>query len=99
MARAIADAEATGGAPVNARFTGASADSLNLRALLVSVVDDFAAHGTAEKPTEFEQDANKFKPRLRCCSRRQARRRSYSSTHLTNCPHDLGWLPANTGVS
>jgi WD40 repeat protein len=60
MARAIADAEAAAGAPVIARFVGASASSSSLRALLISVIDDLAAHGAVDKPAGFELDANKF---------------------------------------
>lgn len=60
MASAIVAAEAAAGAPVIYRFIGASAASADYRSLLISLVEDLAAHGIAQKPDEFEQDANKF---------------------------------------
>jgi hypothetical protein len=69
MARAIAAAETAGGAPVVGRLIGASAASSNLRSLLISVVDDLAAHGCLTKPSEFEQDAIKFNTQIERCSR------------------------------
>ena len=60
MARAVADAEAVGSTPVIFRFVGASASSADTRSLLVSLVEELAAHGIAQKPDEFEEDSNKF---------------------------------------
>jgi WD40 repeat protein len=96
MARAIALAEAPGRAPVVARFIGASAASSNPRALLVSLVEDLAAHGIVTVSGEFEQDAIKFNAQI------AALLSSITSPAVVfldaldqlQKPHDLGWLPA-----
>jgi hypothetical protein len=85
-----------GGAPVIARFIGASARSSNLRALLVSIIEDLAAHGIVAKLGEFEQDANKFNAQI------ETLLSSITSPVLvfldaldqSQKPYDLGWLPA-----
>ena len=76
MARAIGDAEEAGGAPVIYRFIGASAASSDFRSLLVSLVEDLASHGIAQKPDEFEQDA--------CRSKRIFQQQPIVSVHGSN---------------
>jgi hypothetical protein len=52
-------------APVITRFIGASGGSSDIRSLLISLVEDLAAHGIVQKPGEFEQDANKFSDQIK----------------------------------
>jgi WD40 repeat protein len=96
MACAIADAEAVAGAPVIARFIGASGSSSNLRALLISVIDDLAAHGIVDKPVEFEQDANKFDGQIANLLASINSRAIIFLDALDQLqkPYDLWWLPA-----
>jgi WD40 repeat protein len=96
MARVIAKAEVAAGAPVVARFIGASAASSNLRALLVSVIEDLAAHGLVAMPDEFEQDVIKFNARIEKLLSSVASRAIVFLDALDQLqkPHDLGWLPA-----
>lgn len=95
MARAMANAE-PGRTPVVARFIGASAASSNLRALLISVIDDLAAHGIVNKPAEFEQDANKFNAQIEKLFSSIASPAVVFVDALDQLqrPHSLGWLPA-----
>jgi WD40 repeat protein len=65
MARAVEAAEKSGETPLVTRFIGASAGSSDLRALLLSVIDDLAAHGLVERPAEYDQDANKFSAQIK----------------------------------
>lgn len=65
MARAVEAAENSGHAPLVTRFIGASAGSSDLRALLLSVIDDLADHGLVETPTDYDQDANKFSAQIK----------------------------------
>jgi WD40 repeat protein len=53
------------GVPVVYRFIGASADSADVRSLLVSIVEDLAAHGIVAKPEQWEHDDNKFDDQVR----------------------------------
>jgi len=96
MARAIADAEAAKGAPVVARFIGASAASSNLRAPLVSIIEDLAAHGVVARPDEFEQDANKFNAQIEklLSSITGPAIVFLDALDQLQKPDDLGWLPA-----
>ncbi|HTV30604.1 MAG TPA: AAA family ATPase [Xanthobacteraceae bacterium] len=94
LARAIAEAEA--GAPIVARFIGATAGSSNLRALLVSVIEDLAAAGVLEKPAEFEQDANKFNAQIEklLASIADPVIVFLDALDQLQRPRDLWWLPA-----
>ena len=65
MARAIADAEASNGAAVISRFIGASAASSDQRAMLISLIDDLAAHSVTQKSANWEDDANKLVEQVR----------------------------------
>ena len=65
IARAIADAEAAGDAPVIYRFVGASAASSNFRSLFVSLIEELALFGHVQKPEAFEDDANKFTEQIK----------------------------------
>jgi WD40 repeat protein len=65
MACAVAEVEATCWAPVIYRFIGASATSSDLRAMLISLVDDLAAHDVAQKPQQWEDDDSKFVDQVR----------------------------------
>jgi WD40 repeat protein len=66
MAQAVADAEGSVEAlPVVYRYVGASAASADIRALLVSIVEDLAAHGIATKPDQWEDDDYKFDEQIR----------------------------------
>jgi hypothetical protein len=65
MARASKAAERAGHAPLVMRFIGASAGSSDLRALLISVIDDLANHGLVVTPDEYDQDANKFAAQMK----------------------------------
>jgi len=102
MARAVADAEEAGrGVRVIYRFVGASAASADVRSLLVSIVEDLAAHGIAAKPKQWEDDANKFDEQIRTLLLSIDRpvtifidaldqlRKPSQTTGL----HRLGWLP------
>jgi len=64
-ARAVEMAEEAGHAPLVYRFIGASAGSSDLRALLMSVVEELATHGLVETLAEYDQDANKFSAQIR----------------------------------
>jgi WD40 repeat protein len=96
MARAIAATETTRGSPVVARFIGGSAASSNLRALLLTVIEDLSTHGVLTKPAEFEQDAVRFNAQIE-------KLLSSITTPIIvfldaldqlQQPHDLRWLPA-----
>jgi WD40 repeat protein len=65
MAQAIEEAEEAGHAPLVTRFIGASAGSSDLRALLISLIDDLADHSLVETPAEYDQDANKFAAQIK----------------------------------
>jgi hypothetical protein len=66
MARAVAKAEESGrGAPVVYRFVGASAASADVRSLLVSIVEDLAAHGIVAEPEQWADDYYKFDEQVR----------------------------------
>jgi WD40 repeat protein len=95
MARAIALAESADRAPVIARFVGASAASSNLRALLVSVIEDLAAHDIVALPVDFEQDAHKLNAQIEELLSSTTRPAVVFLDALDQLqrPHDLGWLP------
>ena len=95
MARAIGDAEEAGGAPVIYRFIGASAASSDFRSLLVSLVEDLASHGIAQKPDEFEQDANKFGDQIKALLSSLAKPVVIFLDALDQLrkPYRPGWLP------
>ena len=95
MARAIGEAEEAGGAPVIYRFIGASAASSDFRSLLISLVEDLAAHGIAQKPDEFEQDANKFGDQIKALLSSLAKPVVIFLDALDQLrkPYTLGWLP------
>jgi WD40 repeat protein len=95
MARAIADAESAGERPVVARFIGGTAASSNVRALLISVIEDLAAHGVVGKPAEFEQDANKFNAQIEKLMASIGGPIVVFLDALDQLqePDDLGWLP------
>jgi hypothetical protein len=42
-----------------------SAASSDIRSLLISLVEDLAAHSIVQQPAEFEQDANKFSDQIK----------------------------------
>ncbi len=65
MARAAEAADKCGHTPLVTRFIGASAGSSDLRALLLSVIDDLAAHRLVVKPVEYDQDVNKFAAQIK----------------------------------
>jgi WD40 repeat protein len=65
LARAIEEAEKAGRTPLVTRFIGASAGSSDLRALLLSLVDELAARDLVVTPAEYEQDANKFSAQIK----------------------------------
>jgi WD40 repeat protein len=95
MARAIAEAEGAG-APVIARFAGASAASSSLRALLVSLIEDLANHGIVAAPTEFEQDAKKFSSQVNklLASVTAPVVIFLDALDQLQKPYDLSWFPA-----
>jgi Cdc6-like AAA superfamily ATPase len=95
MARACAEAEAAAKSPIIARFVGASAVSSNLRAMLVSLIEDLAAHRIVEKPAEFEQDANKFNVQIEKLLSSISRPAIVFLDALDQLqrPRDLWWLP------
>jgi hypothetical protein len=96
MARAVAEAEALGKAAVIARFIGASAASPNLRALLVSLLEDLAGHDLVAKPPEFEPDPDKFSAQLAGLLSSITRPTVVFLDALDQLqkPRDLDWLPA-----
>lgn len=96
MARAIGLAEATGGTPVIARFIGASAVSSSLRPLLVSIIEDLAAHGIVALPAEFEQDENKFNAQIEKLLSFTTNPAIIFLDALDQLqkPYELSWLPA-----
>src|SRR5262249_16884948 len=65
MGGAGADREAMASAKVVKRFVGASAASADQRALLISLVEDLAAHGVLAKPAEWADDANRLVGQVR----------------------------------
>ncbi len=65
MARAIEKAEDAGHATDVYRFIGASAGSSDIRALLLSMIDDLADFRLVEKAAEYDQDANKFSAQIK----------------------------------
>jgi hypothetical protein len=66
MAQAIADSEKIDrNRPVVYRFIGASAGSADLRSLLVSAIEDLAAHGIVTRPDRWEDDARKLNEQVR----------------------------------
>ena len=101
MARAVANAEAVGSAPVIYRFVGASASSSDIRSLLVSLVEDLAAHGIAQKPDEFEEDANKFVDQVKALlsSITQPVVIFLDALDQLRKPYSPGWLPEKLPAS
>jgi len=98
MARAVAETEkAGGGVPVAYRFVGASAASADVRSLLVSIVEDLAAHGIASKPEQWENDAYKFDEQIRTLllSIDRPAVAFIDALDQLKKPHRLGWLPDN----
>ena len=95
MARAIGDAEDVSDVPVIYRFIGASAASSDFRSLFVSLVEDLAAHGMAQKPDEFEQDANKFTAQIKAILSSLAKPVVIFIDALDQLrkPYRTGWLP------
>jgi hypothetical protein len=95
MARAIAAVEAASGTPVTARFIGASPASSNTRSLLVSLIDDLAAHGIVSKLAEYEQDTNKFNAQIKALLSSIDKPAIVFLDALDQLqkPRDLGWLP------
>jgi WD40 repeat protein len=95
MARALAAAEIRR-APVIARFIGASAASSNARSLLISIIEDLAAHSVVSKPAEFEQDASKFNAQIAALLSSLTAPTIVFLDALDQLqkPYNLGWVPA-----
>jgi WD40 repeat protein len=96
IARAVVAAETVRAAPVVARFIGASAASSNMRALLVSVIEDLADRGLVGMPSEFENDTNKFNAQIEKLLASVTRPAIVFLDALDQLqkPCDLWWLPA-----
>jgi hypothetical protein len=96
LACAFADAGAAVSAPIVARFVGATGASSNVRALLVSVIEDLAAQGVVKKPVEFEPDINKFNAQIEklLASITSPAIVFLDALDQLQKPRDLWWLPA-----
>ncbi|KAA5803571.1 NACHT domain-containing protein [Alkalicaulis satelles] len=97
MARAAADTATDPDARVVKRFVGASAASANQRDLLISVVEDLAALGIAEKPDEWEEDDNRFVHQVRdlLASLDQPVTIFIDALDQLRTPYRQSWLPAS----
>ena len=96
MASAIGAAEAAGSRPVIYRFIGASAASSDIRSLLVSLIEELAAHDITQKPDEFDQDADKFTDQIKALLSSIGKPVVIFLDALDQLrkPYRPGWLPA-----
>jgi hypothetical protein len=94
IAQAVADAPGRS-MPVIYRFVGASAASADVRSLVISIVEDLAAHGVVAGPDQWEDDANKLDAQIRAFLMSIDRPAAIFIDALDQLkkPYRLGWLP------
>jgi WD40 repeat protein len=96
IAQAIADYEKTDrNRPIVYRFIGATAGSADVRSLLVSVIEDLAAHGIVARPDRWEHDAEKVDHQVRALFQSVDTPAVVFIDALDQLkkPYRLGWLP------